>query len=274
MTPTSAPASTRAEDRVTPSPAELALLTRVIKQLVRAHRLSPEDADDFSQTVHLKLLERNYDVFQRFAGRSSLKTYLTVVVMRLLLDWRNSSFGKWRPTTAAVRLGEDAVRLERMIVRDRFSPSEAIETLVVQNGPQAAPALRDLAATLPLRPRRHLVSDEGLQNIARSDFEDPIAAREQGEIDRRIRAALGSALRQLSAADRQLILLRFCKACSMKAAGELLRAEPTLLYRRLYRALRALRRKLEAAGVSGTRTIGRRPSASRWLRANTLEESI
>src|SRR5882672_1376993 len=225
MTPISAPASTLAEDRFTPSPAELALLTRVIKQLVRAHRLSPEDADDFSQTVHLKLLERNYDVFQRFAGRSSLRTYLTVVVMRLLLDWRNSSYGKWRPTTAATRLGEDAVRLERMIVRDRFSPSEAIETLLVQNGPQAAPALRDLAATLPLRPRRHLISDEGLQNIARSDFEDPIAAREQGEIDRRIRAALGSALRQLSATDRQLILLRFCKSCSMKAAGEMLRTE-------------------------------------------------
>ena len=274
MTPTSAPASTRTDDRFTPSAAELALLTRVIRQLARGHRLSPEDAEDFSQTVHLKLLERNYDVFQRFAGRSSLKTYLTVVVLRLLLDWRNSSFGKWRPTTAAIRLGDDAVRLERMIVRDRFSTTEAIETLLVQNGPNAAPALRDLAATLPLRPRRHLVSDEGLQNLAKSDFEDPIAAREQGETDRRIRAALGSALRQLSATDRQLILLRFCRACSMKAAGELLRTEPTLLYRRLYRALRTLRRKLEAAGVSGTRTIARRPSANRWLRANTLEESI
>jgi RNA polymerase sigma factor (sigma-70 family) len=274
MTPTSQPSSTTTDDRFTPSPPELALLTRVIRQLSCAHRLSPEDAQDFSQTVHLKLLERNYDVFQRFAGRSSLKTYLTVVVLRLLLDWRDSSFGKWRPTNAAIRLGDDAVRLERLIVRDRYSTTEAIETLLVRNGPDAAPALRDLAASLPLRPRRHLVSDEGLRNLARVEFEDPIAVNEQGETDQRIRVALISALRQLSAADRQLILLRFCRACSMKAAGELLRTEPALLYRRLYRALRALRRKLETAGVKGTRTIECRPSARNWLSTNTLDQSV
>jgi len=272
MTPQPALHSTTADDRFTPSEAELALLTRVIRQLARSQRLSPEDAQDFTQTVHLKLLERNYDVFQRFAGRSSLKTYLTVVVMRLLLDWRNSSFGKWRPTNSAIRLGPDAVSLERLIVRDRYSTTEAIETLLVKSGPDGAAALRDIVASLPLRPRRHLVSDEGLQNITKVDFEDPVAAEEEGDTDRRIRVALVSALRQLSARDRQLILVRFCRACSMKAAGDLLRTEPTLLYRRLHRALKALRRKLEAAGVTGMRTIAYRPSATRW--ENAMEKSV
>ena len=272
MTPQPAHQSTTADEGFTPSEPELALLTRVIRQLARTQRLSPEDAQDFSQTVHLKLLEHNYDVFRRFAGRSSLKTYLTVVVMRLLLDWRNSSFGKWRPTNSAIRLGADAVALERLIVRDRYTTTEAIETLLAKSGPDGAPALRDLVASLPLRPRRHLVSDEGLQNMTKVDFEDPVAAREEGDADRRIRVALVSALRQLPAKDRQLILVRFCRVCSMKAAGELLRTEPTLLYRRLHRALKALRQKLEAAGVTGMRRIEYRPSANHW--ENAMEKSV
>ena len=70
-----------------PTPEQLAVLDSVIRQAARAGRLQPQDAEDFSQSVHLRLIERQYDVFDRFDGRSSLRTYLTVVVRRLLLDW-------------------------------------------------------------------------------------------------------------------------------------------------------------------------------------------
>jgi len=69
-----------------PTPEQLATLDSVIRQVARAGRLQPHDADDFSQSVHVRLIERQYDVFDRFDGRSSLRTYLTVVVRRLLLD--------------------------------------------------------------------------------------------------------------------------------------------------------------------------------------------
>src|SRR5262245_22016454 len=89
-----------------PSSDQLALLNRVIKEATRSRRMSAEDAEDFAQWVQLRLLERAYDVFDRFTGKSSLRTYLTVVVRRMLLDWQNSEYGKWRPSAAAVRLGD------------------------------------------------------------------------------------------------------------------------------------------------------------------------
>jgi DNA-directed RNA polymerase specialized sigma24 family protein len=88
-----------------PSHEELALLDQVLQRVARARRLSPPDAQDFAQTVHVRLIERQYDVFTRFAGRSSLRTYLVIMITRLLVDWRNSMRGKWRPGAVAVRLG-------------------------------------------------------------------------------------------------------------------------------------------------------------------------
>ena len=82
-----------------PSPEELELLSQVVRDVARGRRLSREDAQDFAQSVHLRCLERNYDIFMKFQGRSSLKTYLTIVVRRILLDWRNSQYRE----VAAVR---------------------------------------------------------------------------------------------------------------------------------------------------------------------------
>jgi len=79
----------------------LRTISQVIRQVCRTSRLRPEDQEDFAQSVHVRLLERNYDVIRRFAARSSLRTYLTVVVRRMLLDWRNANQGKWRPSAAA-----------------------------------------------------------------------------------------------------------------------------------------------------------------------------
>ena len=89
----------------TPSPSDLQLLATVIREVARVRRLSPADAQDFGQSVQVRCLERDYEMFRRFSGRSSLRTYLRVVVTRLLLDWQNSSYGKWRPSATAARLG-------------------------------------------------------------------------------------------------------------------------------------------------------------------------
>src|SRR5262245_9404414 len=109
-----------------PTPAQLALLAQVVRNVAKVGRLSRDDAEDFAQSVQLKFLERDYDVLRRFEGRSSLKTYLTVVVRRLLLDWQDHAYGKWRPTATALRLGPHAVQLERLVNRDAFTATEAV----------------------------------------------------------------------------------------------------------------------------------------------------
>ena len=73
-------------------------------------------------------------MLRRFEGRSSLTTYITVVVQRLFLDRRNRLWGKWRPSAEARRLGPTAVLLERLVSRDGWSAEQALETLRVNHG--------------------------------------------------------------------------------------------------------------------------------------------
>jgi len=133
------------------SPSQLATLSDVIRSVTRVSGLSAEDADDFSQHVHLRLLERNYEPLARFAGRSSFRTYLFVVVKRLLLDWRNAQAGKWRPSALATRLGPLAVGLDRLMSRDGCSRDEAIAVLSADGSAPGGALLRELAERIPQR---------------------------------------------------------------------------------------------------------------------------
>ena len=124
------------------SQAQFALLQRVIRSVARHHGLSPEDAEDFGQTVHLKLLERHYQVFDSYEGRSSLTTFLTVVVTRLLLDWRNATRGKWRPSASAIVAARHAdasrIRSLRSDPTSTRSPSQAASPARSHTQPRSA----------------------------------------------------------------------------------------------------------------------------------------
>ncbi len=251
------------------TPAHLSLLSKVIRGVARAHRLSPDDAEDFGQTVHLKLLERGYDVFRSFEGRSSLSTYLHVVVTRLLLDWRNATRGKWRPSATAVRLGPDAVALDRLVNRDGLTRSEAIATLAAQKSmgqPQSERALAPFVEALPARTRRTFVPDtvaEAHESRLWVEFDDPVAANEARRSARNLRARLRRACSALSPGDRQLIGLRYGRELTVQAIGQQLGTDPKPLYRRLERSLTQLRRSMSDASDVQCPTAGRgRPSTS------------
>jgi RNA polymerase sigma factor (sigma-70 family) len=227
------------------NPEHLTLLSEVLRDVSR-RRLSADEAEDFIQSAHLKLLERDYDIFDRFAGGSSLRTYLTVVVVRLLLDWRNSTYGKWRPSAVAVRLGEDAVRLERLIYRDGYSADEAIETLRLRPDALSVPELWRLRQQLPPRPRPRTVSDVAVDGAfnTRFHFQDPVLASEERHREGRIRAALAKAIEDLPADDRRLIVDRFGRNRTVQSLAHDRHDDPKALYRRFARILQSLRNRL------------------------------
>lgn len=238
------------------SSAHFALLQRVIRTVARSNRLNPEDAEDFGQSVHLKLLERNYDVFDSFEGRASLTTFLTVVVSRLLLDWRNATRGKWRPAAATARLGEQAIALERLMHRDGLTRDEAIATLASrvptrrrQDAEATYASLAHLADRLPTRTRRTFVRDVADELLGQLEFDDPVAARELQAEQRAVRRALHQACARLTATDRQLLALRYGRARTVRAIGDELKTDPKPLYRRLERVLKTLRHDLIAMGI-------------------------
>jgi RNA polymerase sigma factor (sigma-70 family) len=203
--------------------------------------MRPEDADDFSQQVHLRLLERNYAPVTMFAGRSSFRTYLFVVIKRMLLDWRNSQAGKWRPSASAKRLGPAAVALDRLISRDGHSRDEAIA--ILEGCPSSLPArlLRALAERLPRRSKRQLIVPEQPETIGAVPFEDPIEIRDAATARRQAVLTFRRAYAQLPADDRHLLYLRFQRKLTVAAIAELLGTPSKPLYRRIDRLLRTLR---------------------------------
>ena len=63
--------------------AHLPVIRGVVRFVCHRQRLDPTQAEDFESEVMLRLVEDDYDVLRRFQARSSLRTYLTVVVQRL-----------------------------------------------------------------------------------------------------------------------------------------------------------------------------------------------
>jgi RNA polymerase sigma factor for flagellar operon FliA len=244
----------------------MTLLTQIIQSVARARRLSPEDAEDFAQTVQLRVLEREYDVFRQFDGRSSLKTYLTVVVTRMLLDWRNSTRGKWRPSAAAVRLGPIAIAYERMTARDGCAVAEAIAMLCSRFPHHQREEFEAMIAQLPIRQRRRWVApEEADAAVTVAAFDEAIERTERRQIARRV---LLTALRGLSGEDRQLLRVRFGRSQTMQEVARAREIDPARLYRRLAVLLKRLRATLRRAGVTSTADILDLPSykasARRW----------
>jgi RNA polymerase sigma factor (sigma-70 family) len=227
-----------------PTTSELATLTRVARRIARGARLGHEDAQDFEQSVHLRALERKYDIFTQFDGRSSLATYLGVVVRRMLLDWRNRVSGKWRPSVAARRLGHNAVKLEQLIFRDGLTTREAIA--IVQNqSDEASCDLERLLERLPPRVPRRLVSVPTLDELPAGDGEHPLEVAEREAAEQRRRRALAEALRKLPPGDRSLINARYMQGRSVRTVAASLKADTRLLYRRFDRLIQTLRDHIE-----------------------------
>jgi RNA polymerase sigma factor (sigma-70 family) len=232
--------------------SNLGVVEGVIRFVCQRHKLTASEADDFGSEVKLRLVENDYEVFRKFQYRSSLRTYLTIVIQRIYLDYRNHLWGKWRPSAEARRLGAVAIRLETLMTRDGLRFDQACEYLRTNEGVAATESdLAEIAVRLPLRPRRAMVGEEVLDAIpARgNELDDRILFEERQAAARRILDALTSALKTLSDQDRLILRLRFQEALGVADIARALHIHQKPLYRRFEKLLEHLRNALEAAGV-------------------------
>jgi RNA polymerase sigma factor (sigma-70 family) len=238
--------------------AHLPLLENVVRFLARRHSLSAADTDDLASRVKLKVLEDDYDVLRRFQGKSSLKTYLTVVAQRVFLDARIAETGKWRPSAEARRLGPLAERLETLLSRDGLGLEEAVQIVHAgEGGAGSAEDLRALARRLPAHARRRFVGEESIGTLPASDgaADARVESRDASAAAKTARAALKRALDALAPEDRLILRLRFSDSLQIAEIAQLLRVDARPLYKRLERLLLRLRAGLEASGLEGTRVL-------------------
>ena len=75
----------------------LDLIERTATYVCQRSRLRPEDKEDFVSLVKQKLMDNDYAVLREFERRNaSFATYLNTIIRRLLLDYQNHLWGKWR----------------------------------------------------------------------------------------------------------------------------------------------------------------------------------
>ena len=168
------------------------LIRQRLDRLGRFSDLPEHEAEELCSWALFKLVENNYRILASWEGRSSFSTFLTVVLVNLLRDYRIHLWGKWRPSAAARRRGPEAVLLERLCVRDGLPVDEAIERMRTEHGvslPQTE--LEGMAASLCRRMRRRRVAEEELLPIP---VDGQVEKRiEDGECDRsRPRTAFSS----------------------------------------------------------------------------------
>jgi RNA polymerase sigma factor (sigma-70 family) len=233
--------------------AALPVIDHVTGQVCRRHHLSTAEADEFRSDVRLHFIDRNYEVLRQFEGRSSLSTYITVVVQRLFLDRRNRLWGKWRPSAEARRLGPTAVLLEQLVSRDGWSCEQAIETLRVNHGVTIDDQLRALCDGLARRgPSRQMVTEDQAETTAAvtPTPEDNVVRAEQDFLAKRIHSALDRARQALPADERLILKMRFEDSVPVSDIARALHMNQRRLYRTLDRLLAQIAASLEAEGIS------------------------
>jgi RNA polymerase sigma factor (sigma-70 family) len=227
------------------------LIEGVLTLICRRHRLAGMEADDFRSIARLKLVDNDYEVLRKFEGRSSLRTYLTIVLDRVFLDYRNAQWGKWRPSAEAQRQGPVALRLEQLLSRDGYTFDESVEILRTQyRVRESRDTLYQIASRLPLRASRKAHGEEAIRHIEDPAPPPDVTVARQQLRPRAVaaRAALERAISRLDSEERLIVRLRFVNGLGIVDIARSLGVEQRPLYRRVEQILARLRRSLETDG--------------------------
>lgn len=236
----------------------LRLIDDTIRLVCRRLNCTPEEREDFISQAHLKLIEDDYAILRKYAGRCSLRTYLVTVVRNQLYDFRRQRWGTWRPSMEAQRQGPAAIALDTLLHRDRVPRDEAIERLHASaRFAETREELRRLAETLPPHYPRIVEGEEALEELAapRAGADRAVLAQEHVATVRSARSALAASMEELSEEDRVVLRLRFQEGVKVPRIAQILGQDQKALYRRCEHLLKTLRGILERRGIAGSSVL-------------------
>lgn len=235
--------------------AHLPFIERATSYVARTNHLSSQDAQDFASCVKVKLIEDDYAVLRKFQGRSSLRTFLGVVIQREFIEFQRQRLGKWHSSAEARRGGPVLMLLERLLVRDGYTFEESCQLLASRHGVTLGRGeLESLASRLPPRFARTFESDDALPYLP-SAMPAPDAVLDRMERDRletAVRRALTDLKARLPETDRLILAYRFEDGRKVVDIARALQIEQKALYRRVESILKQLREALEAAGFDAS----------------------
>ncbi len=221
-------------------------------RLARRNHLSREDAEEFASILKMRLWENGCEKIRQFQGKSKIETYLQTIAVNLLKDFRNQRWGKWRPSSEAVRLGKVAVKLDELTSRDGHRFDEACEILLTNHRVGLSrEELRAIWIRLPSRSPRGVEGEEALLNLSASTDrpEGNILEDELAIARSRVNVVLEEALHALPAEDRLLIKMHVLDGWKVVDIARVLGLRQKPLYRRIESICKSLRKRLEDKDV-------------------------
>lgn len=229
-----------------------------IRRLVRREcarlGLSADDAEDYESEVQLKLLQDDYAVLRQFQGRSSLKTFLSTVVVHEVQNVRVRIYGRWRLSAAARRLGELACRLEVLVYRDKLPLREAFQRIQAERHPP--PTQEELRDTFKQISRRaegrpvHApdVDPDDLQSTDSAD-DGVVAAEEESQRLTR-EATVRRSIARLDELPRVVLGMVVVRGLSVADVARAMQLDQKRLYRQIEQWKARLKGYLEDEGLS------------------------
>lgn len=220
---------------------------KLLNALIRGSSLSTADAEDFSSWAQEHLIRNDYAAVRTAGEHFTDDAYLRVTLVHLLIDFRNASWGRWRPSAVAKRLGRVAIQLEQLIFRDQIPVQHAVQMMVSKEKGYTEKEIRQLVRALPLRLRAHEVDlDQAEQEATAVDAERRL---QQEELWLKLARALSNAFANLSLEDQVIARMKFQDGATIPEIARMLRVDGKPLYRRIEKILRVLRESMEREGV-------------------------
>jgi RNA polymerase sigma factor (sigma-70 family) len=232
----------------------LPLIKEVVAQTCRCCNLRKEEAEEFLAEVQDKIMADGYAVLRKFEGKSSLKSYLIIVIKNQMRDLHNHLWGKWRHSEMAKRLGEVAMLLEKLL-RDGYTFNEAVQVLRTNHKVEMSwQELNQIAAKLPPRTPRRWEAEEVLDSLPSTGDQPDSGIIEQEKNARRVRvlAALHKSLKTLPAEDQIILQMRLWSGFPVVKIAKVLKLDEKqqkALYKRIENAKEHLRREMERQGI-------------------------
>ncbi len=226
----------------------LPLIDRIIRNRCRSARLKPDAAEDFRTEVYIHLMRDDYAALRKFENRSSLSTFLTVTIMRCMLDLQRKK-GRWRPSRTACRLGATAQLIDRLVNKHHWGDEEAYRILKTNHRlPISRREFEETIALLP--PRRPQIVIESCDGPGIRDLPAPVAESQSGaeRFWSRLTAAMQAVVSGLGEEERLILRLRFQEGRTLTSIAATLGCEYKALWRRMNRILGNLRAGIERRG--------------------------
>jgi RNA polymerase sigma factor (sigma-70 family) len=222
----------------------------VIRSVSFRQGLAGTALDELESAVWIRLIDHDYRAIRQFRGDASFRTFLRVVVTRLLLDLRASAWGRWLPSALARSKGKTAVRFEALLFRDGHSVEQALEILQSGGETLSQDDVAAIAGSCRSTPRRFVPLEQGAEPCEDALPELGCDRKRRARQARAMSAALRQAVSSLPESDRELLQLRHAKGLKVATIARELKQDQTRLYRRLHGLHRTVRHRIEQCGIT------------------------